>query len=127
MRKFKLHRGNLKQLSSNKNFLAGAFLFLLPPLFFWRETLGWFTLGSGDTVCWFFAEFAYAVERIYSGYLPLWNPNVFCGTPLFAEPQVGLLDPLNWIYFASTTARAMTISQELTFVVSLLASFAYAR
>ncbi len=38
-------------------------------------------------------------EFIRSGpWLPLWNPYSFCGSPLLANGQTGLLHPLSWIY-----------------------------
>ncbi len=104
-----------------------AFLFFLPMIFFWRETLGWLTLGNLDIVFWFYPLMTEAVQQLHAGHLPLWNPNMYSGTPLFAELQLGLLDPLNWVYLCGVNERTLTISQELTCSVSLLAAYFYAR
>lgn len=110
-----------------KDRLARLFLILLPPIFFWRETLGWLNLGDQDAVFWFFPAYKFAAEQIRSGALPLWNPYQYGGLPFFAEWQSGTLDPLNWLYWLSATSRTLTLSLELSFVVGLLAMFSYAR
>jgi hypothetical protein len=110
-----------------KDWLAALFLILLPPVFFWRETLGWLTLGDQDAVFWFFPAYKFAAEQIRSGALPLWNPYQYGGQPFFAEWQTGALDPLNWLYWIGATSRTLTFSLELSFVVALLAMFNYGR
>ncbi len=110
-----------------KDWLARAFLLLLPPVFFWRETLGWTTLGDQDAVFWFFPAYKFAAEQIRTGVLPLWNPFQYGGLPFFAEWQSGALDPLNWLHWLGATSRTMTLSLELSFAVALLAMFSYAR
>lgn len=123
----------LEQLRQNfhsadaKDRLAVLFLILLPFVFFWRETLGWLTLGDQDAVFWFFPAYKFAAEQIRSGALPLWNPYQYAGLPFFAEWQSGTLDPLNWLYWIATTSRTLTLSLELSFVTALLAMFSYAR
>lgn len=110
-----------------KDWLARLFLLLLPPVFFWRETLGWLTLGDQDAVFWFFPAYQFAAEQIRAGSFPLWNPNQYGGIPFFAEWQSGVLDPLNWIHWIGATSRTLTLSLELSFAVALLAMFSYAR
>lgn len=110
-----------------KDWLARLFLIVLPPIFFWRETLGWTTLGDQDAVFWFFPAYQFAAEQIASGSFPLWNPYQYGGIPFFAEWQSGVLDPLNWIHWLGATSRSLTLSLELSFAVALLAMFSYAR
>jgi hypothetical protein len=104
-----------------------AGLILLPALFFWRETLGRLTLGDQDAVFWFFPMYRLVAEQLRAGILPLWNPEMYSGTPLFAQWQPGVLDPLNWLYLAGATARMLTLVQELSFSLALVAAFVYAR
>jgi len=40
----------------------------------------------------------YSVNAIKSGELPLWNPNEFCGMPMFAGMEYGPLYPPNWSF-----------------------------
>ncbi len=110
-----------------KDWLARGLLIVLPLMFFWRETLGWTTLGDQDAVFWFFPAYQFAAEQIASGSFPLWNPYQYGGIPFFAEWQSGVLDPLNWIHWLGATSRSLTLSLELSFAVALLAMFSYAR
>jgi hypothetical protein len=107
--------------------LTILFLLLLPPLFFWRETLGWLTLGDQDALFWFFPIYKLVAEQILAGHLPLWNPYVYSGLPLLAQPQAGVFDPINWIYLLGATSRTLTLAQELSFAIALLAAYGYAR
>jgi hypothetical protein len=110
-----------------RNLLAVLSLILLPPIFFWRETLGFRTLGDKDAIFWFFPAYKFVAEQIKSGTLPLWNPYQYSGAPMFAEWQAGALDPINWIYLIETTSRALTLSIEISFAIALLATFSYTR
>ncbi|MDX2044427.1 MAG: YfhO family protein [Acidobacteriota bacterium] len=114
-------------MSRRKDWLARLLLIALPPVFFWRETLGWTTLGDQDAVFWFFPAYQFAAEQIGSGSFPLWNPYQYGGIPFFAEWQSGVLDPLNWLHWLGATSRSLTLSMELSFAVALLAMFSYAR
>lgn len=109
------------------DFLAYAFLLSLPLLFFWRETLGLFTLGAADALFWFYPIWKLAVEQIKSGHLPLWNPDNYAGTPLFAQWQPALLDPLNWIHLLGPSSRTLTLAQLACFGIALLGMFSFTR
>ena len=49
-------------------------------------------------------------EALAGGRLPLWEPRVNCGFPLFAEGQVGALYPPNWLLALLPPAAAVTWS-----------------
>ena len=42
-------------------------------------------------------------------WLPLWNPYSFCGSPLLANGQTGLLYPLSWVYRLMPLAPSLII------------------
>lgn len=107
--------------------LSYIFLFLLTPTFFWRETLGWLTLGDADVAFWFFPAWKLAVDQIKSGQLPLWNPYLYSGTALFAQWQPGLLDPINWIHLFGPSSLTLTIAQEVSFGIALLGTYGFTR
>lgn len=108
--------------------LAQLFLFFLPALFFWRETLGWKTLSDGDALFWFYPAYQFVADQLRAGKLPLWNPFMYSGTPLFAQWQAGVFDPLNWLFLPfGVSSRTMTIVQELAYAVGLLGMFQYTR
>lgn len=110
-----------------KDWLSITFLVALPLAFFWRETLGWLTLGDQDAVFWFFPAYKFAAEQIRSGSFPLWNPYQYGGLPFFAEWQSGTLDPLNWIHWFGASSRSLTLSIQLSLAIALLAMFNYSR
>ncbi len=103
------------------------FLCLLPFIFFWRETLGLVTFGQADIIAYYFPLQSFAFEQIRQGRLPLWNPTLYSGMPLFGGLLAGLLDPLSWLSLFGVTSRTLTFSLELSFVLSLLATFGFAR
>ena len=104
-----------------------SLILAIPPLFFWRETLGWLTLGDQDAVFWFFPAYSFLADSLRSGDLPIWNPDYYCGVPLFAQWQSGMLDPFNWVYLAGATSRTLTLSLELGFGVAMLGMYWYCR
>src|SRR5262245_938610 len=104
-----------------------VFLFLLPGLFFWRESLGLATLGDKDAVFWFFPAYKFVAEQLGQGHLPLITPYIYCGQPFLAEWAPGVFDPINWIYLVGVTSRTLTLSLQLTFSIALVAMFCYAR
>ncbi len=104
-----------------------VFLALLPFYFFGRETLGWLTLGDQDAIFFFFPAFQFIGEQLKSGNLPLWTNYQYSGSPLFAQWHTGILDPINWIYVIETSSRTLTMSIEIGFALSLLATFVYTR
>src|SRR5262245_49963965 len=75
-----------------------VFLFLLPGLFFWRESLGLATLGDKDAIFWFFPAYKFVAEQLRQGHLPLITPYIYCGQPFLAEWAPAVFDPINWIY-----------------------------
>jgi hypothetical protein len=121
-----MENGKWKMNRSATHFCI-IFLAFLPFIFFWRETLGWLTLGDQDAVFWFFPTFTFIAEQLKSGNLPLWSVYQYSGAPLFVQWHTGVLDPINWIYLSSTSSRTLTMSLEIGFALSLLATFVYTR
>jgi hypothetical protein len=107
--------------------LAVVFLFLLPQAFFFRQTLGLLTLGDRDAVFWFYPIYKFVAEQLQQGRLPLLSPYMYCGTPVLAEWQAGVFDPLNWIYLVGTTSRTLTLSLQLAFSIALIGMYCYGR
>lgn len=59
---------------------------------------------------------------------PYWNPFAFSGTPFFADPQIGILYPLNYVmkYFVSNNSLNPLVVQNIIVLHFFLASvFAY--
>lgn len=62
-----------------------------------------------DAVSIFYPLKALAVDNIKSGELPLWNPYMFAGYPLFANVQLGLLFPTMIFYLFLPTPIGWTL------------------
>src|SRR6476620_4765826 len=68
-----------------------------------------------------------AAQIIRAGHLPLWEPYIFSGMPMFATAQVGILYPLNWFYVPFSPATATNLMVIATYVVAGLGAYLYAR
>jgi len=68
-----------------------------------------------------------AARMIRAGHLPLWDPYIFSGMPMFATAQVGILYPLNWFYVSFSPATATNLMVIATYVVAGLGAYLYAR
>ena len=66
----------------------------------------------------------FAAQTLQSGYLPLWNPHQFCGTPFVANSQSAVFYPLNLLFCVFPVARAFGVSVLLH--LFLTGSFLYA-
>ena len=64
---------------------------------------------------------------IRAGHLPLWNPYIFCGLPLFGAAQAGVLFPLNWFYLVFSTPVATNLMMLGTYMLAALGAYLYAR
>ena len=56
-------------------------------------------LARGDTFLYFYPYWQAAAAALREARVPLWNPNIFMGTPLLANSQVGFFYPLNWPFW----------------------------
>jgi hypothetical protein len=64
---------------------------------------------------------------IGSGYVPLWNPYMFSGMPLFGAAQAGVLFPLNWFYLIFSSPVATNLMMLSTYMLAALGAYLYAR
>jgi hypothetical protein len=64
---------------------------------------------------------------IHSGYVPLWNPYMFSGMPLFGAAQAGVLFPLNWFYLIFSSPVATNLMMLSTYMLAALGAYLYAR
>ncbi len=77
---------------------------LLADVFPWRsgnpnDLVPWNPLQF-DGITQFYPWRKFAAETLQSGYVPLWNPYEFCGTPFLANSQSAVLYPLNLLFVA---------------------------
>jgi len=91
-------KGKMKWVKS-PNCLAGLALFLASVFFFYDLFDGRYLLTERDLAPYFIPPRFFWVESIKQGSFPLWNPYQFSGHPFFANPQHGMLYPLNGLFF----------------------------
>ncbi len=54
-------------------------------------------LAPGDLTVYYYPLFAYTIEQLQQGHIPLWNPYILGGFPHLAELQTQVLYPVNWL------------------------------
>ncbi|MCX7016032.1 MAG: hypothetical protein NTW86_26330 [Candidatus Sumerlaeota bacterium] len=97
---------------------ALAFALFLPALA--RGQIPYFM----DTLGQFYPLRFHAAQLLHSGQWPLWNRTMFCGVPLLANPQWGLLYPLNWPFLAWPGPFWFTASYPLHFAIGACGVYA---
>ncbi|MFQ5409420.1 MAG: hypothetical protein ACE5FI_13485, partial [Anaerolineales bacterium] len=58
-------------------------------------------LGGDDVVWQLLQQWRLARAEVGAGHIPLWNPYLFAGVPLLANPQPAFFYPPNWILFVA--------------------------
>ena len=91
-------KGKIKWVRSPDLWVVLA-LFFLSLLFFYDLLSERFLLIERDLGPYFIPPRFFWVESIKHGSFPLWNPYQFSGYPLFANPQYGMLYPINSLFF----------------------------
>jgi len=81
------------------DFLAGLALFFASIFFFYDLFDGKYLLTERDLGPYFIPPRFFWVENIKHGVFSFWNPYQFSGHPFFANPQHGMLYPLNGLFF----------------------------
>jgi hypothetical protein len=81
------------------DYLSGLALFFGSIVFFYDLFDGRYLLTERDLGLYFIPPRSFWVESIKHGSFPLWNPFQFSGQPFLANPQHGMLYPLNIVFF----------------------------
>lgn len=80
-------------------------------LFFNKMAFSNLILARGDTFLYFYPYWQAAAEALANGRVPLWNAQLFMGSPLLANSQVGFFYPLNWpVWLLLATPYAVSAS-----------------
>jgi len=78
---------------------------------------------SGDVSTLYYYWRSFGFESLKAGIIPLWNPDIFCGTPFAAYPESALFYPLNFVFLILSLPAALNTSFILH--LFLLAVFQY--
>ncbi|HZT60817.1 MAG TPA: YfhO family protein [Pyrinomonadaceae bacterium] len=107
--------------------LAALAVALAPVLYFLPAVRGLIALCPDDGLLFNVPLRAAAARITLGGSLPLWDPYIFSGMPLFASAQGGLLFPLNWFYLAFPTVAATNLMVISTYAAAGLGAYLFAR
>ena len=100
---------------------------LLPLIYFLPATRGNLIISPDDGVIFNIPMRVVVANLIGSGYVPLWNPYMFSGMPLFGAAQAGVLFPLNWFYLIFSTPVATNLMMLSTYMLAALGAYLFAR
>jgi len=100
---------------------------LLPLIYFLPATRGHIVIAPDDGVIFNVPLRVAVANLLHGGQLPLWNPYIFCGMPLFAAAQAGVLFPLNWFYLLFSAPVATNLMMLSSYMVAALGAYLYAR
>ncbi len=105
-----------------------AFAVTVAPVFYFLPALlNDLVLGPDDGVLFNIPIRVAAANLVLSGNLPLWNPYIFSGIPLWASAQGGLLFPLNWFYLIFSAGVATNLMVLSTYMIAAAGAYFYAR
>jgi hypothetical protein len=107
--------------------LAAIAVSLLPLIYFLPATRGHIVIAPDDGVIFNVPLRVAVANLLHAGQLPLWNPYIFCGMPLFAAAQAGVLFPLNWFYLVFSAPVATNLMMLSSYMVAALGAYLYAR
>ncbi len=93
-----------------KPLLCGCGILLLTLLFFHQLAFSGKILARGDTFKYFYPYWDARNAAYRAGELPLWSPELFMGTPLLANPQLGTYYPPNWLTAPLRAPTAISVS-----------------
>ncbi len=79
--------------------LAIFLLAVMPLAYFWQAALRQAVFSSGDILLFFYPTHLAYADALRQGRLPLWEPRMLAGFPLYAEGQIGALYPLHPILY----------------------------
>ncbi len=99
----------------------------MPLVYFFPATSGRLIISPDDGVIFNIPIRVAVANLIRGGHLPLWNPYIFSGMPLFGAAQAGVLFPLNWFYLAFSPAVATNLMMLSTYMLAALGAYLYAR
>ena len=100
---------------------------LLPLIYFFPATWGKLIISPDDGVIFNIPMRVVAANMVHVGHMPLWNPYMFSGMPLFGAAQAGVLFPLNWFYLFFSIPLATNLMMLSTFALAALGAYLYAR
>ncbi|MFN0070889.1 MAG: YfhO family protein [Chloroflexota bacterium] len=109
--------------------LPPLFLLMLGPFILFRgSVLGNELFYERDTYVFYYPLMEWVAAQWQRGLFPLWTPMIFGGYPIFADGEIGMLYPLNWLLFLTLpTELAFTIRRFIHFTIAAWGMYALLR
>lgn len=85
------------------------------------------TPAAGDFLTYYAPYWDYVNSALQQGRLPLWNPMLFAGAPLLANPQTSLFYPLRWLFIFFAAEQGIVYSAALHAWLAGALTYALAR
>jgi hypothetical protein len=109
-----------------KNVCAALFLALVTICLFWPLLFQDRILFFGDISLYFTPLLHFQrAEVVGQGRLPLWNPQILCGTPFVGNPQVWPLYPSSLLLYALSAERVTGITGAIHVFWAALGTYAF--
>ena len=118
---------SLKIYLRSPDVIAALFVACVPLLYFLPAVRGRLVLSPDDGLILNLPLRAVAARILLDGHLPLWNPYIFSGMPLWATAQGGFLMPLNWFFLIFSPPVAMNLTVISTYALAGVGAYYYAR
>jgi hypothetical protein len=118
---------HLGRLRVSARMLTAAVLALLPLVYFFPAVMGQVSLVPGDGWAQNLGVRALIGQMLARGWLPLWNPYIFAGTPLLASIYPGALYPPNWLFALLSPGAAINVVVITTYHLALIGSYLFGR
>src|ERR1043166_8135341 len=103
--------------------IVASVLTLLPLLYFLPATRGHLVISPDDGVIQNIPFRVAVANQIHAGLFPLWNSSLFCGMPLLAAAQAGVLFPLNWFYVVFNPRTATNLMMFSAYMIAGLGAY----
>ena len=84
-------------------------------------------LSFRDLLRYYYPTRFFTSAEVRSGSMPLWNPYIFCGAPIFAGQQAAVLYPLSVLYYIIPFDAAYNLFVALHYLLAGLLAFFLAR
>jgi hypothetical protein len=86
-------------------------ILLIPIIgFHWKIVFANGVISGGDMINQFVPWREFALQELFQGRFPFWNPYVFCGTPFFSNIQTSLFYPFNILNLLFSVERTFSLS-----------------
>ena len=95
--------------------------------FFYHGLLQGLVIGDLDAFVYFYPLREYAARALSQGRFPLWNPDLFMGSPFFANVQTAVLYPLNVLFLLLPTPYAFSASVLVHVLLAAVGMYLFGR